>query len=75
MTDHKHDHEQEHKQDHQHGEDSDSCETDDSSCSPCSFDPSDFRPESNQAEPTIDAPSVTRLAVEGVDCPDEAKLI
>ncbi len=75
MTDHDHEHTHDHEQEHQHGEESDSCEIDDSSCSPCSFDPSDLRPESNQAESAIDAPSVTRLAVEGVDCPDEAKLI
>lgn len=44
-------------------------------CSSCSFDPADLNSDSSQAEPDIDAPAITRLAVIGVDCPDEVALI
>lgn len=66
-----HDHPHPHDEDAQ-GEPEESCDSADSSCSSCSFDPSDLNP---QVEPDIDASVVTRLAVEGVDCPDEAKII
>ncbi len=56
--------------DHQHS-DEEKPEEDDSDCSSCSVDLSDIA----RVELDIDAPVVTRLAVAGVDCPDEAKLI
>ena len=59
---------------HNHNDD-DQIEEGESTCSSCDGDPVDFHATPQQAEPNIDAPSVTRLAVAGVDCPDEAKLI
>ncbi|MFK5922187.1 MAG: hypothetical protein QM496_08400, partial [Verrucomicrobiota bacterium] len=70
MHDHPHPHDEEAPD-----EPEESCDSADSSCSSCSFDPTDLRPQVEQAKVIIDAPVVTRLAVEGVDCPDEAKLI
>ncbi len=57
-----------HKADHQD-------EADKNACSSCNCDPTDLQSSPSQTEPDINAPSTTLLTVEGVDCPDEAKLI
>ena len=59
---------------HQHSEKEPEKSTE-TECSSCTIDLSELQPGAAHPEPEIDAPVVTRLSVEGVDCPDEAKLI